>query len=114
MRNKWTWSDLLDRSPWGLATLLWAHTTVVAVLLLIVAVYPSRGLFLGWLHTHLLRHPSAFHQPISEDSPATPPLMPSPRNILASTGLRQPPLADMKPVAAGYGTSRQMLAHRPL
>src|SRR5215467_12795735 len=62
MKKKWTWSDLIDRSPWGLATLLWAHTTIVAVLLVIVAVYPSEGLFRGRLGSHLSRQVPAVHQ----------------------------------------------------
>jgi len=65
MKKKWTWSDFVDRSPWGLPTLLWAHTTIVAVVL-IVAVYPSGGLF-GWLGTHLSWQHSAVHQPTHQD-----------------------------------------------
>jgi len=65
MKKKWTWSDFVDRSPWGLPTLLWAHTTIVAVVL-IVAVYPSGGLF-GWLGTHLSWQNSAVDQPTHQD-----------------------------------------------
>ena len=37
MKKKWTWIDLVDHTPGRLAALLWAHTAIVAVILIAAA-----------------------------------------------------------------------------
>jgi len=37
MKAEWTWTDLVDRAPLMLATVMWAHAIIVAVMLIVAA-----------------------------------------------------------------------------